>query len=274
MTTSLTVPVAGAELAAEVTGEGTPVVWGHGLTSSRAHEDDLGLFDWSGLAAVARLVRYDARGHGESTGTPDSAGYRWDALAGDMLAVADAVGADRFVAGGASMGCATALHATVTAPDRVEGLVLVIPPTAWATRRAQASLYEGGAMVVETEGLATLLDLLDARPQPALFAEELPEVAAVTRRHAERLDPALLPSVLRGAAASDLPEPDELAAIRAPALILAWDGDAGHPVSTATRLAEVLPRAALHVASTVAELRRWPELVRAHVDSVLTGPSA
>ena len=45
--------------------------------------------------------------------------------------------------------------------------------------------------------------------------------------------------------------------IRKPTLILAWDGDPGHPVATAERLHELIPGSALHVARTPEELRTW-----------------
>jgi pimeloyl-ACP methyl ester carboxylesterase len=73
----------------------------------------------------------------------------------------------------------------------------------------------------------------------------------------------LLPFVLRGAAASDLPGPDELAALAQPALVLAWDGDEGHPLSTAERLAELLPHAELQVATHLRDVLGWPARVAA-----------
>ncbi|HXX47271.1 MAG TPA: alpha/beta hydrolase, partial [Myxococcota bacterium] len=42
--------------------------------------------------------------------------------------------------------------------------------------------------------------------------------------------------------------------IRAPALIVATRGDPGHPLSTAERLAELLPHATLHVVESFLEL--------------------
>ena len=47
-------------------GKATPFVWGHGLTSSRASEDRMPLVDCSRLTSARQVLRYDARGHGES----------------------------------------------------------------------------------------------------------------------------------------------------------------------------------------------------------------
>ncbi len=68
-------------------------------------------------------------------------------------------------------------------------------------------------------------------------------------------------AVFRGAAHADLPGPDAVATIAAPTLILAWSGDPGHPVSTAERLADLLPNAELSVASTLGELFAWTDRV-------------
>ena len=73
------------------------------------------------------------------------------------------------------------------------------------------------------------------------------------------VDEALMPSVLRGAASSDLPAPEQLATIRTPTLLLAWDGDPGHPVSSAERLHELIPGSTLHVARTPSELQTWDD---------------
>jgi 3-oxoadipate enol-lactonase len=67
--------------------------------------------------------------------------------------------------------------------------------------------------------------------------------------------------ILRGAAASDLPDPAALAGLRQPTLVLAWEGDPGHPLSTAERLAAELPHATLCVARKLADLGAWPRRV-------------
>ncbi len=250
------VDVGGAILRVRRRGSGVPFVWGHGLTSSMAREDDAGLFDWSRLDGHREIVRYDARGHGTSGHAGDEAAYGWDALADDLFVVADACGFERFAAGGASMGAATVLHAAVAHPERIEAMVLVIPPTAWATRPAQRDLYEGSAALVEDAGIEALMEARAALPPPPIFAGH-PELLGAAPDVAEDV----LPTVLRGAGGTDLPALDRIATLDQPTLVLAWEGDPGHPVATATALADALIRSELVVAPSLAEVTLWPGLV-------------
>lgn len=239
-------------LAHTVLGHGPAFVWGHGLTSSRATEDRLPLLRWATITGAGhQVVRYDAAGHGETGGPPEPAAYRWPRLAADLLALLDQLGLDRVDAGGASMGCASTLHAAVRAPEWFGRLVLVVPPTAWETRAAQAEQYEASATFVERHGKAAWLEAAAEGPRPAIFADLPP--APMTADIPE----AILPSVLRGAAASDLPPPDAIATLQHPALILAWAGDPGHPESTAHHLAELLPHSEIRVARQLQDLFTW-----------------
>ena len=225
-----------------------------------AHEDDLGLFDWSCAGSVAQVVRYDARGHGGCECSHfESRAYRWSALVDDMLR---APGHGPFVAGGASMGAATALYAAVRAPRRVQGLVVVTPPSAWESRLEQAEAYEAAARLVERRGIPGYVKALQTAGQPRILTEELPEADNIWLRHVRRMDEKVVPSILRGAALSDLPTREELHGVVVPTLILAWADDPAHPVSTAETLAEHMVMSELHVASDLAGVRRWPELVR------------
>jgi 3-oxoadipate enol-lactonase len=255
-------PVLGGALAVDDPGgAGRPFLWAHGLTSSRAAEDDAGLFAFADLPGV-RTVRYDARGHGASPGPPDEAAYRWPVLATDLLALLDALGLDRAAVGGASMGCASALLATLTAPERVDRLVLVIPPTAWETRAAQAEWYRADADLAAEVGPRRLAEMMADRPPLAVHGAEGERLRLAAAARMAAMDGALFPHVLRGAAGSDLPDPVTLAAIDQPALVLAWAGDPGHPASTAERLGEALPAAEVHVAEDLTAIRTWPDRVR------------
>src|ERR1019366_8238232 len=72
------VSVRGARLVYELSGEGPDLIWGHGLTMNRSSDAGMGLLDWSQIPVS--VVRYDARGHGESESTPDTKGYSWSEL--------------------------------------------------------------------------------------------------------------------------------------------------------------------------------------------------
>ena len=243
----------GADIAYSVTGSGPVVVGAHGLTSSRANEELLGVSSVSLAELGHTVVRYDARGHGRSTGGDIADDCRWIALADDLLALIDEVSPDVPVdAIGASMGCGTILHAVLRAPERFRRLVLVIPPTAWETRPAQSAGYRAMAKVIESRGIDGFMELAARYPNPPAVPADLvirPDV-----------DEALLPIVLRGAAESDLPPADELVGIAQPVLILAWTGDPGHPLSTSERLLGLLPGARMHVAQSPDDVREWLRL--------------
>ena len=205
-----------------------------------------------------RVLRYDARGHGESTGSQDPATYTWPALAGDLLLLLEHVAPGEQVHGvGPSMGAATLLHAALRDPARFASLTLVVPPTAWETRDPQRATYLRNADLVEERGLEAFVELgLTAPVVPALA--DVPRTAPAVRE-------ALLPALLRGAAASDLPSLEELATIEAPTLVLAWSEDPTHPVSTAKALDDTLPKTRLVVARTPYGLMAWPSLFADHV---------
>ena len=237
-----------------VSGDGSPFVWTHGFTSSMESEDALGMSALlHGLPATS-LVRYDARGHGRSAAGRDEGASAWSALATDLLELCDVLGLERPIAGGASMGVATSLHAAIRAPKRFAGLVLVMPPTAWDTRKAQADLYRGGAALVEAQGVDGYLNAMRAafraRPIPgfdeAMQEKMLDALRAKTAPELARL--------LRGAASSDLPSADEIAKLDLPALLLPIRNDPGHPLATAERLHELLRGSELHVLRDASEL--------------------
>lgn len=251
------IDVRGVDLDYEIAGDGPMLVWGHGLSGSRAHDDALGLLNLGRLQRSCRVLRYDARGHGTSAITGDPEDYSWASLGADQLALADRLTIDTYIAGGASMGCGTALHAAVQAPERIEGLLLLTPPTGWETRQAQVAIYSQLAAGVEANGVDVFIDgILEMDPpDPFVGRSEWADSLNVQRQMSSEQ----LATVLRGAATADLPDRDAISSLSQPTLVLAWTGDPGHPATSAEQVAELLPNSELSLASTWEDLQTWTD---------------
>src|SRR4249920_2288480 len=116
-------------------GQGTPVVLLHGfpLSSSIWNEQQQRLSDHY------RVITPDLRGHGRS---PAPSGvYQMDLLAGDVLALLDALLIQKAILMGHSMGGYVALAAWKLAPDRFLALALVDSQAGADTEAARQGRY-------------------------------------------------------------------------------------------------------------------------------------
>lgn len=255
----------GLEFNFQTSGEGPAFIWGHGLTASMESEDLLGIFAWDAFPEETQLVRYDARGHGKSEPSFAPEDYHWRRLAEDMIAVADALGIDQFVAGGQSMGCATTIYAGLIAPERVKAMVLMNPPTAWETRAAQGDFYRELAGVGGQLGGAKLAAVMSgdlSRLVPAWLVEAKEEEVRGMLEGLRPMKPETLLNLFNGAALTDLPSREEISRIDIPALILGWTGDPTHPIETSIELENYLPQSKLVIAESYPDLELWPGLIR------------
>lgn len=100
--------------------DGLPIVLLHGSNAD--------LHTWEpwveGLSDSYRIIRFDQVGHG-LTGPDPRHDYSRANFRQDIDQVADALGLERFVVGGNSMGGKHALAYAIAHPDRVAGLILV-----------------------------------------------------------------------------------------------------------------------------------------------------
>jgi pimeloyl-ACP methyl ester carboxylesterase len=117
----------GIRIVYDVIGDGPPLVLLHGATLDGSVWSRAGYVD--DLKTDYRLVIVDLRGHGRSDKPYDPESYRMDAMASDIVAVADAEGADRFGIWGWSQGTIVAWAITRLATERVAAFIGTGDPT-------------------------------------------------------------------------------------------------------------------------------------------------
>ncbi|WNC72597.1 alpha/beta hydrolase [Thalassotalea psychrophila] len=245
-------------------GTGQTLVWGHGLMANLDSENRLNIFAWDNFPHNKQLVRYDARGHGKTEPTFSADDYHWQNLATDMHLIADELGIGQFIAGGQSMGCATSIYAALNKPDNVKALILVNPPTAWETRAEQKGLYNRFARLGGLLGgrlLAKVMSKDLGRILPAWLVQEKQVNASAILAGIAQMKRRSLYYLFKGAGLTDLPSKEKIKSIAVPTLILSWEGDPSHPVSTAITLAELIPNSDLHVAKNYKDVQQWPEVL-------------
>ncbi len=159
------------------------------------------------------------------------------------------------------MGVATALYAALRAPRRVAALILVLPPAAWDARASTTAGYDADADLAETSGTRRLAEAVRLRPLSPLLAQVRADAREVEARHLQAMDAKFLAPLLRAAARSDLPTPEQVRSVIVPTLILAWEDDPNHPVATAQGLADAMVQADLRIAQDVADTKAWPTTV-------------
>jgi pimeloyl-ACP methyl ester carboxylesterase len=220
------------------TGSGSPAtVFAHGLTGSIETTRPFG----SGVGGSRTFMHF--RGHGASAAV--EAPWTYAALAGELRAVADHVGATRAL--GVSMGAGALCSLLFATPLRFERLVFVMPAVLDRPRTDDST----GRMLEmarcaddrDVEGLAALLlegEPVQVRTQPA--------VQLWCRRQAAALVGTPVSRALR-AMPDEVPFTDRgvLEAVTSPVLVIAQEQDPAHPVWVAEQLAGALPDARLEV---------------------------
>lgn len=242
------VTLRGARYAVRSAGYGQPLLLLHGFTgSSRTWQPIV-----SPLLATGawQLVAPDLLGHGSTDAPSDPARYAATEQAADVLALLDALGLDRAVVLGYSMGGRLALHLATTTPQRCRALVLestspgLADPTERATRQATD---ERLALAIEERGLAWFVAYWEQQP---LFASQQRLPHAIRERHrAERLAqrPHGLANSLRGFGAGVMPSLwDALPRLDLPVLVITGALDERY-LTIGRAMVRRLPHAALAV---------------------------
>ena len=234
----------GVILAGEEAGEGTAVVLLHGLTATRRY---VVMGSRSLERSGHRVVAYDARGHGASTGPEDPDAYDYDDLVEDLRAVLDDRGIDRAVLAGASMGAHTAVRMALDEPERVAGLVLATPAfDPEEDREAGLERWDALSEGLREGGVDGFVEAYGDPGVPEQWKETIDKV--LRQRLSAHEHPEAVADALRAVPRSRPIEAwDELEAIDVPVVVVASrdEADPGHPYAIGERYAKTIPGAKL-----------------------------
>ena len=222
----------GAGLAYEERGAGTPIVLIHG------HPFDRRMWrpQLDALSDEFRLVAPDLPGYGASPARGETMTMR--ALADTVVELLDAIGIERALVVGLSMGGLVAMEIGLGWPERASGLVLAATTAApvtreeAATRRAVAADMEANGMLGVALDMAARLFGARARRDPAvvgavfemMISANPSGAGAALRGRAERPDYASL-----------------LLSVRAPVLVITGDEDSYSTAEVTDQLVAALP---------------------------------
>ena len=204
----------------ELTGEKGPV-----LVFSNSLGTDLSMWDpqVAKLGQRFRILRYDTRGHGQSSVTPGD--HTIEQLGRDVLALLDALKLERVHFCGLSMGGLIGMWLGVHAPDRLNRLVLCNT----AARIGTNEMWNARIATARKEGMNLIAASVIERWFTPEFRSSSPDQVAQTRRMLETASPTGYASCC--AALRDVDLRDAIPEITAPTLIIYGTKD---PVTTAT----------------------------------------
>ncbi|GAA4600195.1 pimeloyl-ACP methyl ester carboxylesterase [Actinoplanes octamycinicus] len=244
----------GTSLALHRSGAGEPLVClPGGPMQAAAYLGDLG-----GLAADRQLVIPDLRGTGASAVPADPATYRCDHQVGDVEALREHAGLDRFDLLGHSAGATIALLYAARHPDRIRRLVLVnASPRVVGLeitdldRRQVAEERRGEPWFPEAFAALERVQSGQATPAdgralaPFIYGRWDAETQAYSAREAGQKNRLAAATYYADGAFDPLTVRTELAALPAPVLLIAGEADLQLPPKSAAEYAGLFAQAEL-----------------------------
>jgi 3-oxoadipate enol-lactonase len=187
-----------------------------------------------------RAIAYDQLGHGASPAPPGP--YSIAQLGAAALALLDHLRIERASFVGLSLGGMVGQWLAAHAPQRIDRLVLLCTTASFPS---PAPWVERAAAVRATCSVAPIADAVAARWVTPEYAEAHPDALAALRAMLAGAPPAGYAACCDALAALDLRS--DLAAIRAPTLVIAGAQDAAIPPEHQERLAAAIAGARLEV---------------------------
>ncbi len=203
------------------------------------------------LQAQFRVLRYDSRGHGQSSVTPGP--YAIEQLARDVLALLDYLQLDRVHFCGLSMGGQTGMWLALNAAGRVNKLVLCNT----AAKIGTPEIWRGRIEAVRKGGMKSISATVMERWFSADYRAKSLEVVGGIKLTFENANPDGY--IANCAAVRDFDVREAVTAIRVPTLVITGTQDAATTPAEGRYLAERIPGA------------RYVELNAAHISNIEQG---
>ena len=181
-----------------------------------------------------RVLRHDARGHGESGKPPGP--YSLEMMAGDVVGLLDALDIEQVHICGVSMGGMIAQTVALDHPGRVASLALVNTTSEYSADQRQA--WRDRAALVQRDGMAAVHAALMARWLTAAAAASRSPGYVYMEEMIGRFSPASFDAA--SAAMCGLDTMPRLPEIEVPSLVIATPDDPGAPTETSKKMAEML----------------------------------
>jgi pimeloyl-ACP methyl ester carboxylesterase len=169
-----------------------------------------------------RVIAPDLRGYGESSrgiGTP-----AFEDFGSDLIGLLDALGADRFVVGGLSMGGQIAMDVCRQAPERVRGLLLAATFPQHESPEGKVRRFAMADRLI-AEGMNGYAAEVLAKMVGARCLKERPEIGEAVAAMMRATDPHAAAAALRARAMRPAYEP-VLESFDRPATVVVGDEDA------------------------------------------------
>jgi 3-oxoadipate enol-lactonase len=195
-----------------------------------------------------RLLRYDTRGHGQSSPTPGP--YSIEQLGKDVIALQDALDLDRVHFCGLSMGGMIGMWLGANAPERLVHLVLCNT----GARIGTAEAWNTRIDAVQKNGMKSIASAVVERWFTPAFRQKAPAATANTLKMIGETNPDGYAACC--AAVRDFDFREQLSRIRIPTLVISGAQDPATPPADGRFLAQQIPSA------------RYIELNAAHLSNI------
>jgi 3-oxoadipate enol-lactonase len=204
--------------------QNAPVVtFSHSLAATLAVWE----FQVSSLSGEYRILRYDTRGHGNSSATPGA--YTMEMLNEDLMGLLDYLNIRRTHFVGISMGGMIGQVFAINHPDRLAKLVLC--DTTGSVPAEMGPVWEDRIRIAETKGMEALADETLERWLSEEFRIKRPEVTERIREMIVRTPVPGYAGCSRAISVFDVVS--GLSKISAPTLIMVGEKDSSTPVTAA-----------------------------------------